>query len=149
MNQELAQLIERSAELKRDLVQFAQGPRFERSLTAALLEVTGPEGELDEGDVIGVIDRFALQHRLHDGKTVVERASSSSKAPARAWMPAALVAAARSVPGPGPAPSQSGRCGRRSSAHERIDREGLGEGDQALGGEAAHDDLPSGPGRDE
>jgi hypothetical protein len=73
MNQELAQLIERSAELKRDLVRFAQGPRFERSLTAALLEVTGPEGELDEGDVIGVIDRFALQHRLHDGKTVVER----------------------------------------------------------------------------
>jgi hypothetical protein len=73
MNQELAQLIERSAELKGDLVRFAQGPRFERSLTAALLEVAGPEGELDEGDVIGVIDRFALQHRLHDGKTVVER----------------------------------------------------------------------------
>ena len=73
MNQELAQLIERSAELKRDLVRFAQGPRFERSLTAALLEVTGPEGELDEGDVIGLIDRFALQHRPHDGKTVVER----------------------------------------------------------------------------
>jgi len=73
MNQELAQLIERSAELKRDLVRFARGPRFERSLTAALLKVAGPEGELDEGEVIGVIDRFALQHRLHDGKTVVER----------------------------------------------------------------------------
>jgi len=73
MNQELAQLIERSAELKGDLVRFARGPRFERSLTAALLEVAGPEGGLDEGDVIGVIDRFALQHRLHDGKTVVER----------------------------------------------------------------------------
>ena len=69
----MPRLIERSAELKRDLVRFARGSRFERSLTAALLEVTGPEGELDEGDVIGVIDRFALQHRLHDGKTVVER----------------------------------------------------------------------------
>jgi hypothetical protein len=69
----LAFLIERSAELKRDLVGFAQGPRFERSLTAALLEAAGPEGELDEADAIRIIDRFALQHRLPDGKTVVDR----------------------------------------------------------------------------
>ncbi len=69
----LAYLIERSADLKRDLVRFAQGPRFERSLTAALLEAAGPEGELDEAEAIRVIDRFALQHRLPDGKTVVDR----------------------------------------------------------------------------
>ncbi len=69
----LAYLIERSADLKRDLVRFAQGPRFERSLTAALLEAAGPEGELDEAEAISVIDRFALQHRLPDGKTVVDR----------------------------------------------------------------------------
>jgi hypothetical protein len=73
MDHRLAPLIERSAELKRDLVRFAQGPRFERSLTAALLEAAGPDQELDEGDVIGVIDRFALQHRLPDGRTVVDR----------------------------------------------------------------------------
>jgi hypothetical protein len=48
----LAFLIERSAELKRDLVDFAQGSRFERSLTAALLEAAGPEGELGEADAI-------------------------------------------------------------------------------------------------
>ena len=34
MSQELALLIECSADLKRDLVRFAQGPRFERPLTA-------------------------------------------------------------------------------------------------------------------
>src|SRR5260370_16058151 len=73
MNQGLALLIERSAELKRHLVQFAQGPRFERSLTAALLEAADPEGELDEAEAIRVIDRFALQRRLPDGKTVVDR----------------------------------------------------------------------------
>jgi hypothetical protein len=69
----LAFLIERSAELKRDLVQVAQGPRFERWLTAALLEAAGPERELDEAEMIGIIDRFALQRRLPDGATVVER----------------------------------------------------------------------------
>ncbi|HXL18967.1 MAG TPA: hypothetical protein VN961_15750, partial [Streptosporangiaceae bacterium] len=73
MSQGLAHLIERSADLKRDLVQFAQGPRFERALTAGLLEVAGPERELDEAETIGVIDRFALQYRLPDGKTVVDR----------------------------------------------------------------------------
>jgi hypothetical protein len=29
--------------------------------------------EIDEGDAIGVIDRFALQYRLPDGQTVVDR----------------------------------------------------------------------------
>jgi hypothetical protein len=73
MSRELALLIERSADLKRDLVRFAQGPRFERSLTGALLKAAGPDRELDEGVAIGVIDWFALQHRLPDGKTVVDR----------------------------------------------------------------------------
>jgi hypothetical protein len=69
----LASLSERSAELERDLVQFAEGPRFEPSLTAALREAAGPDGELDETDAIRIIDRFALQHRLPDGQTVVDR----------------------------------------------------------------------------
>ncbi len=57
MGQEVALLIERSADLKRDLVQFVHGPRFERPLTAALLEAADPEAELDE---TGAIDWFAL-----------------------------------------------------------------------------------------
>jgi hypothetical protein len=65
----LAGLIERSAELKRDLVDFAVSPRLERSLAAAM---AGLE-EVEEADAIGTIDRFALQYRLPDGKTVVER----------------------------------------------------------------------------
>jgi hypothetical protein len=67
----LAGLIERSAELKRDLVDFACSPRLERSLAAAMLEA-GLEEPL-EADAIGTIDRFALQYRLPDGKTVVDR----------------------------------------------------------------------------
>ena len=67
----LAVLIERSAELKRDLVDFACSARLERSLAAAMLEA-GLE-EVEEADAIGTIDRFALQYRLPDGKTVVDR----------------------------------------------------------------------------
>jgi hypothetical protein len=67
----LAALIERSAELKRDLVDFACSPRLERSLAAAMLKA-GLE-QVEEADAIGTIDRFALQYRLPDGKTVVDR----------------------------------------------------------------------------
>jgi hypothetical protein len=71
MEGRLAFVIERSAELKRDLVEFACSPRLERSLAAAMAEA-GLE-ELDEADAIGTIDRFALQYRFNDGKTVVDR----------------------------------------------------------------------------
>ena len=67
----LESLIERSSELKRALVDFACSPRFERRLTAFMLAAAGSEEELDEGDAIGIIDRFALQHRLSNGKTVL------------------------------------------------------------------------------
>jgi hypothetical protein len=69
--EDLAVLIERSAELKRDLVDFACSPRLERTLAAAMLEA-GLE-ELEEADAIGTIDRFALQYRMRDGRTVVDR----------------------------------------------------------------------------
>jgi hypothetical protein len=58
---ELAVLIKHSAELKRDLVDFACSPRLKRSLAAAMAEVD-PE-ELERADSIDVIDRFALQYR--------------------------------------------------------------------------------------
>jgi hypothetical protein len=58
----LVSLIERSAELKRTLVDFALSPRFERHLEQFMLEAADPYRELSEGEAIGVIDRFALQH---------------------------------------------------------------------------------------
>ena len=67
----LAVLIERSVELKRDLVDFACSPRLERSLAAAMLKAGLKEP--GEADAINTIDRFALQYRLPDGKTVVDR----------------------------------------------------------------------------
>src|ERR1700756_5122458 len=76
----LASLIERSAELKHALVDFACGPRFERHLARFMLEAADPEGELSEGEAIGIIDRFALQHRLPNGKTVLDQFLASRPA---------------------------------------------------------------------
>jgi len=69
----LGSLIERSAELKRALVDFALSPRFERHLERTMLEAAGPYQELTEDEAIEVIDRFALQHRLPNGKTVLDQ----------------------------------------------------------------------------
>jgi len=69
----LASLIERSAELKQALVDFALSPRFERHLEQFMLKAADPFKELTEGQAIGVIDRFALQHRLPNGKTVLDQ----------------------------------------------------------------------------
>ncbi|MDQ1010192.1 hypothetical protein QFZ82_004677 [Streptomyces sp. V4I23] len=68
----LTELIERSAELKGQLVAFGQSTRFDRWLTPLLLEAAGPERQLDEGEAIRVIDHFILRYRLPDGSTVVD-----------------------------------------------------------------------------
>ncbi|MFF0295441.1 hypothetical protein ACFYST_05505 [Kitasatospora sp. NPDC004614] len=66
-------LIERSSELKGELVAFAQSARFDRWLTPHLLEAAGPQRQLEEGDAIRIIDNFILRYRLPDGSTVVDR----------------------------------------------------------------------------
>jgi hypothetical protein len=65
--------LERSSELKRTLVDFALGPRFERHLQKFMLEAADPYQELSGGDAIGLVDRFALQYRLPNGKTILDQ----------------------------------------------------------------------------
>jgi hypothetical protein len=74
-------LVARSAELKRELVEFAQNPRFARRLDAQLFDAADPDGCLDEATAISVIDRFALQHHLSDGRTVLERFVAQRRPP--------------------------------------------------------------------
>ncbi|MYT33094.1 hypothetical protein GTY73_30935, partial [Streptomyces sp. SID8354] len=66
-------LVARSGDLKSELVDFAQSPRFARRLDARLDEAADRLGFLDEATAVQTIDQFALQHRLADGSTVVER----------------------------------------------------------------------------
>jgi hypothetical protein len=69
----LESLIERSAELKGALVAFVCGPQMERHLTRFMDKSVSPGEILDEGDAAGLVDRFALQHRLPNGKTVLDQ----------------------------------------------------------------------------
>ena len=69
----LARLIDRSAELKRALVDFALGPRMERHLERFMAEGTGLYEVLAEDEAIDAIDRFALLYRLPNGKTVLDQ----------------------------------------------------------------------------
>jgi hypothetical protein len=71
--QSLESLIERCAELKGALVDFACSPRLERHLTRFMQKFVSPGEILDEGDAAGLVDRFALQHRLPNGKTVIDQ----------------------------------------------------------------------------
>jgi hypothetical protein len=66
-------LVRRSGDLKGELVDFAQGPRFARSFRRALKERFAAVATVEEEQFINFLDWFVLQHRLPDGRTVVER----------------------------------------------------------------------------
>jgi hypothetical protein len=68
-----AELVERSAELKRELVEFSGQPRFDRDRREALRACFGDRIVRDESELITAIDYFVLQHELRIGKTVLER----------------------------------------------------------------------------
>jgi hypothetical protein len=69
----MGRLVRRSAELKRELLAFSHGRRFERVLDEAITQRLGPVEAATEQDLINFFDHFILQHRLSDGRTVVER----------------------------------------------------------------------------
>jgi hypothetical protein len=66
-------LVARSAEIKGNLVAFAQGPRYQRRLEARIAAAEDEYGELDQIRLIQVIDEFILQHRRPGGRTVAEQ----------------------------------------------------------------------------
>src|SRR5262249_33084502 len=70
---EMARLVERSAQLKDELLDFSQGKRFDRALSDALTAKFGSVVVAAEEELINFFDNFVLQHRLSDGRTVLER----------------------------------------------------------------------------
>jgi hypothetical protein len=65
-------MLERAGELKGMLVDFAMSPRFDSELATVIWQ-SFPGGVVnDEAEFTMVLDRFALQHRLRSGGTVVE-----------------------------------------------------------------------------
>jgi hypothetical protein len=70
----MERLVRRSAELKAELLAYCHGRRFDRALYEALTDRFGsPVVAKDENELINFYDRFLLQRRLSDGRTVVER----------------------------------------------------------------------------
>jgi hypothetical protein len=65
------ELVKRSADLKRELVKFARGPRFEKQLSARMRLVERGASHSENVGLIATIDQFALQHRFSDGGTVI------------------------------------------------------------------------------
>jgi hypothetical protein len=65
-------LIERSGELKRQLVEFALGPRFEPELRGKLREVAGDDMTMDEATWIRTIDDFIFGYRFPDGTAMLD-----------------------------------------------------------------------------
>lgn len=63
-------LLQRSVYLKRELLEFAKEPRFAPDLSRALSRDATALN--DEGALANFLDRFMLQHRLADGRTVVD-----------------------------------------------------------------------------
>src|SRR5215210_6678629 len=61
-------LLDRAGELKRQLVEFSQQPRYDR----AFREMLARNGDAAE-DPLLLWDSFVLEHRLRDGRTVVEQ----------------------------------------------------------------------------
>ncbi|NMO56717.1 hypothetical protein HH310_36785 [Actinoplanes sp. TBRC 11911] len=68
-----AAFLQRAGDLKGELVEFSQQPRYERA-ASAFLEACGHQlEELGEHELILLWDCFVLEHTLANGRTVVEQ----------------------------------------------------------------------------
>jgi hypothetical protein len=68
-----AALLDRAGELKREQVAFSQQPRYDRAFSEVLAQHGDGSGVLDEHRLMALWDYFVLEHRLHNGRTVVEQ----------------------------------------------------------------------------
>jgi hypothetical protein len=70
---DLTDLVERSSELKAELVEFSRKPQYRRALREVASDRLGGDREIGEGKLIDILDRLILQHRLPAGQTIVEQ----------------------------------------------------------------------------
>ncbi|SBT41016.1 hypothetical protein [Micromonospora narathiwatensis] len=66
-------LLNRAGELKRQLVSFSQQPRYDRAFDDVLASRYDGRVALDEHTMMILWDYFVLEHRLRNGRTVVEQ----------------------------------------------------------------------------
>ena len=71
------ELIERSGPLKAELVAFGNSQRFARELRAAFADRFATAEPRSQVDSINFLDRFVLEYRTRDGRTIVEQFAAS------------------------------------------------------------------------
>lgn len=67
-----SRLVERSADLKRALLEFARQPAYSRELRRARDRYLGRRTQPGEAELGNFLDYFVLQHRLASGRTLME-----------------------------------------------------------------------------
>ncbi|MBA2449874.1 MAG: hypothetical protein H0V51_17765 [Chloroflexi bacterium] len=65
-------LVERSGDLKQAFLDFAGRPRFARPFRQAVERRFGGKAAVDDAGFANFLDTCVLQHRLPDGRTLVE-----------------------------------------------------------------------------
>ena len=76
-------LVERSGELKAELIEFARKPCYEQAFRQVASAHRLEGRVIGEGELIDILDRLVLQHRLRGGQTIVEQfVASRSDLPA-------------------------------------------------------------------
>jgi len=70
---DLIDLVERSGELKAELIEFSRQPRYEQALREVASAHREERRVMGEGELIDILDRLVLQHRLRGGQTIVEQ----------------------------------------------------------------------------
>lgn len=68
-----AALLRRAGDLKRELVAYCQQPRYDRAVSGFLAEYGHGLEDVDEQRWMLLWDCFVLEHRLANGRTVVEQ----------------------------------------------------------------------------
>lgn len=66
------ELVRRSVTLKRELLDYAQKPRFDRAFRQEIRARFGQVVVADEGELSNFFDWFIQQHHLHDGRTIID-----------------------------------------------------------------------------
>jgi hypothetical protein len=69
----IASLVQRSGDLKRELLEFSRQPRFDHDRREVLRDRVRNRVVDDELEQVAALDYFLLQHELRSGQTVVER----------------------------------------------------------------------------
>lgn len=68
-------------DLKGELVEYVWQPRFSKQVNTALRRVTNRRDGLDERSAMAAIDQLALETKLHDGTTIVQRFAEQHRPP--------------------------------------------------------------------